>query len=693
MAPRSKKETVKATESVPVTEEQKQDQELLEECVEHQRQSQNHLETVAGSWDEKESMLIGKLEDTLSKKTKNKVFDHRLSTIIFERAARVMAQNPRGKAYAVSADDIGKNMLMNLRMNHAITKDTMQFSHLLKNRLMDLYSMVYGSMFSLEFWMVDLKTGYSGPQGYMIPIRDAFPQPGIKNVNDMLWFIVRTMMSTDSLKAIAKGQGGEWKADNIRRLLTSLKEHKFEGDKTLSKHNTKSYVERTMFPTDVQDKAFPQVEVFTEYRRGKWVTWAAQHTDDKTSKNFLLRVTTPMKPYDELLPVCVKHCFPLIDSPIGLGEFERGKTLQYALNSLINLYLDGVKYSIFPPLAINADNVVPSSIKWGAGERWFMNSPNVDVQPVNLSPRGIETFNQTYSFMLSALYNQAGTSEVSQSTQTTSGIGKTPQAVRLQAVRESARDEWDRFMVEDYLKEKYKRWVAMIANNQETTVTLKLFKREIEDIEKVAPDVQGLLKYKSGERGTMKFDKAAISEKGNPVDWDYELEAGSTTKPNLESDQENLTSLLKAALENKDVLDQALAQEGKQISYGYLFQQWVKSANNRTIDPDKVVIALEQPKPTETGAPAEGGAPAPSDAAAIMNEALAKATGGAAGAAPAMPPVAPGVAPVPPEGAGAPPTPSVPEQAQGGQPQFQDPQIQELMMKVLGGAAGIPKAA
>lgn len=687
MAPRSKKETVKATESVPVTEEQKQDQELLEECVEHQRQSQNYLETVAGSWDEKESMLIGKLEDTLSKKTKNKVFDHRLSTIIFERAARVMAQNPRGKAYAVSADDIGKNMLMNLRMNHAITKDTMQFSHLLKNRLMDLYSMVYGSMFSLEFWMVDLKTGYSGPQGYMIPIRDAFPQPGIKNVNDMLWFIVRTMMSTDSLKSIAKGQGGEWKTDNIRRLLTSLKEHKFEGDKTLSKHNTKSYVERTMFPTDVTDKAFPQVEVFTEYRRGKWVTWAAQHTDDKTSKNFLLRVTTPMKPYDELLPVCVKHCFPLIDSPIGLGEFERGKTLQYALNSLINLYLDGVKYSIFPPLAINADNVVPSSIKWGAGERWFMNSPNVDVQPVNLSPRGIETFNQTYSFMLSALYNQAGTSEVSQSTQTTSGIGKTPQAVRLQAVRESARDEWDRFMVEDYLKEKYKRWVAMIANNQETTVTLKLFKREIEDIQKTAPDVKGLLKYNSGERGTLKFDKTAISDKGNPVDWDYEIEAGSTTKPNLESDQENLTSLLKAALENKDVLDQALAQEGKQISYGYLFQQWVKSANNRTIDPDKVVIALEQPKPDEKGAPA------PSDAAAIMNEALAKATGGAAGVAPAMPPVDPNAAPVPPEGAGAPPTPSVLEQAQGGQPQFQDPQIQELMMKVLGGAAGIPKAA
>lgn len=710
MAPRKKKEEVKVQEPVSVTEEQKADQDLLDECVEHQSQSQRYLETVSSTWDEKESMLIGKLEDTLSKKTKNKVFDHRLSSIIFERAARVMAQNPKGKAYAVSVDDIGKNLLMNLRMNHAITMDTTQFSHLLKNRLIDLYSMVYGSMFSLEFWMVNLKTGYSGPQSYLIPIRDVYPQPGIKNVNDMLWFIVRTMMSTDSLRTITKSKNTSWKVDNINRLLNDLKQAKFEGDQAQAAHNTKSYVERTMYPDKTTDKAFPQVELFTEYRRGKWITWASQHTDPETSKNYLLRITEPEKPYDELLPICVKHCFPLIDSPIGLGEFERGKTLQYALNSLINLYLDGVKYSIFPPLAINPDNVVPGSIKWGSGERWFMNNPGSDVKPVDLSPRGIETFNQTYSFMLSALYNQAGTSEVSQSTQTTSGLGKTPQAVRLQAVRESARDEWDRFMIEDYLKEKYRRWVAMIANQQETTVNIRLFKREIEDIEATAPDVKQLItKYKSGERGVIEFDKSALSEKTkgkdgkesmNPVDWDYELEAGSTTKPNLESDQENLTGILKAALENKDVLDAALAKQGKEINYAELFSMWVKSANNRTIDSDKIIVPMKAVKPAEgtpEGAPVDPNAGAPTDPAA-MAAAVAAAAGGqttpgapVSGAPVAPAPVSPeGGAPMPPE---TPATPPVPIQAAEGQGPFQDPAINELMMKVLGGQAGIPKAA
>lgn len=698
MPPRKKKETVNVKEEVVpevMTAEQKADEELLEECIQHQTASARWIETAASSWDEKESMLLGMLEDTLSKKQKSKVFDHRLSTIIFERAARVMAQNPKGRAFAVSKNDIGKNALMNMLMKFGVKMDTMQFSHLLKNRLMDLYSMVYGSMFSLEFWLVDAKRAYIGPQSYIIAIRDAFPQPGIKNVNDMQWFIVRTMMALESLKAIAKLKGAGdrgWRIDNINRLLKSLKEAKFEGDKTQSTYNTRSYVERNMFPNEQGDKTFPNLEIFTEYRLGLWITWASQQVDSKTSKNFLLRVSKKEKVFDKMLPVCVKHCFPLIDSPIGLGEFERGKTLQYALNSLINLYLDGVKYSIFPPLAINPDNVTPSSIKWGSGEMWFMNAPGQDVKPVDLSPRGIETFNQTYSFMLSALYNQAGTSEVNQSTKTDTGLGKTPQAIRLQAVKESARDEWDRFMMEDYLMEKYRRWVAMYASFQETDVTMRLFKDEIEELEKTAPDVKDLLtRYESG-RGELKVNRTALAdEKGNEVEWDYEIEAGSTTKPSIESDQENLTSILKAVIENQQI-QEALAAQGKQVDIGELFRMWVKSANNPNVDVDRIIVPLEvKDAGQKPGAPLDQTTPPDGQVPPEVAAAVAAAAGQGG---PAVPPEAAG-APVPPEAAPqAPPTPSVPEQDQGGTAAvFRDPDIQALMRAVTGGTPGIPSRA
>lgn len=662
-----------------MTQEQKKEQDLLEECVLHQSQSEAYLATIRDTWDEKEAMLLGKLEDSISKKTKNKVFDHRLSTIIFERAARVMAQNPKGKAFAVSTDDVGKNALMNLLLPYGIKRDKLQFSHLLKQRLMDLYSMVYGSMFELVFWFVNPRNGYVGPQTYIIPIRDAFPQPGVRNVNDMDWFIVRNSMTTQSLKSLVDSKNPYWKTANIARLLNDLKAKKFEGDKATSKENQRSFIERSLFPSEGTDKAFPKVECFTEYRLGLWITWASQHTDEKTQKSYLLRVVDPGQPYTDMLPVVAKHCFPLLDAPIGLGEFERGKTLQYALNSLINLYLDGVKYSIFPPLAINPDNVVPSSIKWGAGERWFMNSPNQDVQPVNLSPKGIQTFNETYSFMLSALYNQAGTTEVNQTSKTESGLGKSPQAIRLQAVRESARDEWDRFMMEDTLNEVYLRFVLLYAYKQETKVTMRLFKREIEDIEKTAPDVMKLVKkYKSGERGTVEIDKSNLADNGEAVEWDIELEVGSTTKPNIESDQENITAILKAVLENPDI-NKFLAAQGKQVDIGELFKQWILSTGRK--DVDKIIIPIATvDKGTKPGdaietPPAEAGAGGPAGPTPEELLAAAGAGGPAAPAGPTPPPAAP-VAP-----------------AGGPAGDIQDPEIKNLIAQVLGGRGGIPAGA
>lgn len=663
-------------------ENRKADQLLLEECVQHQIESQKYLANVRSTWDDKESMLIGQLEDTISKQSKNKVFDPRLATIVFERAARVMAQNLKGRAFAVSKDDVGKNLLMNLLLKNGVKNDNLQFSHLVKNRMIDLYSMVYGSMFELVFWYVDFRVGYAGPQTFIIPIRDAFPQPGVKMTNDMDWFIVRSRLSSAALRNV---DPSVWKKANVDALLADLKEKKSEGDTAGNSSDERSYPERFYYPAEGKDAVFPQVTLFTEYRRGKWITWAAHHTDPKTLKNYLLRVVEPGKPYDSKLPVVVKHCFPLLDSPIGLGEFERGKTLQFAINSLIQLYLDGVKYSIFPPLAINPDNVVPTSIKWGAGEKWFMNNPAQDVKPITMSPQGIQTFNETYSFMLSALYNQAGSSEVNQTSKTESGLGKTPQAVRLQAVRESARDEWDRVMMEEFLKDVYIRFIGLYASKQEAAVTMRLFKDEIEEIQKSYPDIVEM--FKSGDRGQVQFNKEKFAdEKGEPVEWDFEIESGSTMKPNIESDQENLTSILKAVLENSQIND-ALAKQGKQVDIGELFKRWMASSGLKDIDRVIIPLVAEAQKviagnvmpgavPPVPGAPNVGPEPT------VGAEPPVAPVPNVAPAAPEVP-----VAPAPPVPAAAPPV----QAAAGVEQAFQDPDVQALFAQMTG-RAGVPAA-
>ena len=38
------------------------------------------------------------------------------------------------------------------------------------------------------------------------------------------------------------------------------------------------------------------------------------------------------------LPVVCKYSIPLLTDIFGMGDFERGKSMQYTLNSLWNLY-------------------------------------------------------------------------------------------------------------------------------------------------------------------------------------------------------------------------------------------------------------------------------------------------------------------------------------------------------------------
>lgn len=550
---------------------------LLDEVQQHLEDSNSYLETRREDWDDLEAMLIVKLTDELSATTNNKIFDPRLSTIVYERASRVMAQNPKGKAYANSKDDVGKNMLMNLLLKYFYKNANEQDSMLVKLRLMDVYSLVYGSMFGLVPWRVN-KDGYIGPELNVLPIRDCFPQPTKRNVTDMDWFTVRNVVSIDWLKSQNQDI---WL--NINDLEKELKERKDGGDaENDTDADKRSYVERTLYPSTFGDVAFPGVEIYTEYRRDKWVTWTPQRINQKTSKPFILRVSE--EPYvNNLLPIVAKHAFPLVDSPIGLGEFARGASLQMGINSLWNLYMEGVKYSIFPPIHINPDNVVPSSIKWGPGEYWFMNNPNQDVQPMTINPRGIDTFHSTFGALVSALETQAGTTSVRESTSSKSSLGKTPEAIRFISDKESARDEWDRVMMEQTITQIYDRWIPLSVNKLEKKVQMRLFKEEIEDIAKTYPDVVDM--YKSG-RGELSIAKKDINDT-----YDFSLEVGSTIKVDIEEEQNNLTTVLKAVLENPPIIE-ALQAEGKTINLPELFKRWLIAGGTK--EWDKIIIDIPQ---------------------------------------------------------------------------------------------------
>lgn len=533
---------------------------LIDELIRHYEDSNTYVETVRDGWDEKEQMLIGKIGDEITlNSAKSRIFDPRLSTIVMERAARVMAQNPTGNAWAISKDDIGKNKLMNLYLDkYVVPNANSQFPFLTKLRMWDMYSLVYGVMFSLVGWRNDEKKEYFGPDIWLLPIRDCFPQPGAMSIEEADWFQVSTLKTRQWIKD-KEGKPG-WK--NISKLLQMT-----SGSDGVSREDMdddrRSEVDREKFPTTPKDKSFPRFEIITEYRKDRWITFAKDH------RLVLRDIPNPHK--NNKIPVVAKYAFPLMDNIFGLGEFERGKTLQFALNSLWNLYMDGVKFSLYPPLQINPDGVVASSIKWSPTAKWLTQRPNQDIQVTQMSPQGLTTFQSTYSFLISAMMNQAGTTDTTVTRQTDPSLGKTPQALNMLQAREGSRDNWDRFMMEQALQDVFGQFIDVTTKNLEKRIAIRLFAREIEDIKESHPDVVEI--FESGKsnpkkgRAQVKFNKKDIDSK-----WDYQIDTGSTMKKDDVKESQALTEIFQVAISSPQ-LAAALMEKEKELDIAELMKR------------------------------------------------------------------------------------------------------------------------
>jgi len=563
---------------------------LLAEAQQHEADSYSYLSTMRKDLDNKESILLGaRPEDALSAKAKSKIVDQSLASMIMERSSRVVAQLPSVEAFAESKNSVGKSMLMNIALNYFENHADEEGSLLLKFRHMNIYSHVYGSMFGLVPWRVNTRTGYVGPELLPIPIRDCRPQPGRFTIDKMEWFTVRSTVSLDWLKSLSKEH---WM--NIDELISDYKSRKDPGASARgSSQQNQSYIERLRYPTKKGDQVFPDIEIFTEYRYDQWITWAPRNVQNKNSKPYILRIVK--NPYPEnMLPIIVKHAFPLLNSIIGLGDVERGKTLQFAKNALINLYFDGVKMAIFPPLHINLNEVDPTSIKWGEAEKWYMNHPNADVQIMEMrTTEWLNTFQSTFGFLTTAIQNLSGSTSITETPGATPTLGRTPDAINQYSQNQSARDAWDTFMQEDMAKQLYRRWIALIGDKMEVEQAFKIFGADIKEIQQEFPGEKmvELFNTRNGQqRGTVSFSKKQLQdENGDPIEYSFDLEPGSMQAPNKENESQLATDVLKDFVgPSGQFLLAQIQKKGKDIDFAELYKR--KLVGGGMKDWDKVII-------------------------------------------------------------------------------------------------------
>lgn len=536
------------------------------------------LDPVRSTWTDKEMVLLSKNPDKLSKTTKSQVNDGRLSTIILERSARVMAQMPSGAYHALTEKNAGMSQLMRLVMeNYVLPNATNPQDHLTKFRMLDMYSQVYGSMPILYDWQVT--DGYTGPNSWILSPYNVAYEPGKFTIPESNYVFVRSYVSIRWLKSQRQDDEGKgWNRQSVQYVLKRAEE---VGADPTAKTEYRSFIERNRLHGASPSKGDnADIEIVTMYESGKdghWITFCPDF-------DWVKLRDIPNPHHNGKIPIILKHCFPLLDSMIGLGDVERGMTLQKAMNSLINLYLDAVKFSIFPPIKVNREQLNdPSSIIWEPGQKWEVKNQSA-IDLMQTSPQGLQTFQNTYGFMISALLNQNGTTDTGRSAEIDPGMGKTPQALQMQASRESARDSWDRYMMETVIEDLYNNYIDLILQKQTKSIPLYLFKDDIVSLRKQYKEDEYLQRFESnlfddiplnedGLGGTVKVQSKLLkggNTKAEDVKYLFFIDGGSTQKREQEMESQQLDNIVMTLLK-------VGPQNLPNVKFDVLIEKWIKS--------------------------------------------------------------------------------------------------------------------
>lgn len=542
----------------------------------HER-SDNYLSAKRPLWDEVEKIFYGKLDDTASNTSRSRVFDHKISTYILESEARVMAQTGVGKVRAISKNDMGSAALMNIVLDkYIIPNANAQFPLLVKHRMMHRNSKIYGNAFALIDWDVK-KNGYVGPDLWLIDIRNIFPQVGAVSLDDSDFVMVRTYRPLSFFENLKSQQGYK----NVSKIYEQLKQ--VSGKKGRRDTDQQSQRERNEYPDQSSNRKEGYYEILMCYERDRWI-YSVPEVDYAILKDS----NNPNK--DGELPVVNKYGIPLSDDFMGMGDAERGRTMQYAINSSWNMALDGAKLSLYPPVVINQDAIIKSTAKRQAGANWLVRG-NVDnvARALNLNPQGIQTHQAIYNLANAALLNHFGTTDTTVSQSTDSTFGKTPEALKQQAARENSRDAWDKFYTDLYLTQVNKKFVNMMSNKQSSAIMIRMFEDDIQKLSDQYPDIEDMWDEKTGK---LKIDKS----KTGSVLYDYEQISGSSFAVDQQKQLENLQAAF-AWLSNPSTgpyVEQRLQKEGTQINMTKL----LTGIMSKNIDNwDDIVITTDKNTP------------------------------------------------------------------------------------------------
>lgn len=537
-------------------------------------------------FDGSEAMLVSKTYDSVSKQTKNGITDGDSATMVIERSARVVGQLPDGEVTAAGKKDAGKAMFMDiLRQKWIYPNANAQRPFLDKIRLWEMYSGVYGEMPMYYDWDIS-PSGYVGPNCWLWSPRNFIPQQGRYTIGDMDYVHAISYLGQRDIENLIDqwSKDGGWDLDNLKTLLALAKN-------TSKDEDTKrdSFVERGRVSASVDDR----VMVVTRYEtgdKGKWVSFAPDWAG--------LQIRSIKNPHKSgKIPFVIKPAIPLFDSFYNLSDMARAKPIQFAKDGLTNFYFQGIKMNIYPPTVVNAQGILKHTVSNEPGSIWEEIMPN-SARRLETSTAGLATYQAAMNQMAGALQNVFGTTttQMTGADAMSPAFGKTPEAIKYQTGRESARDNQNRAYLQSAIEELMDGMMALIPVMGTEKIPIDLFSEDITAIAEAgyADVLKLVIPNQSGNTGRIILDPKQLKN----IEYRFNMTPDSTIKADKEAQRQNLKDVLDTLANSANILQVIQQTTNKVPNYEQMLQSYITLADLPGIK-DVFIDAPQQQDPKD----------------------------------------------------------------------------------------------
>lgn len=408
-------------------------------------------------WDDVTDAYWGKLPKDWP--YNSQVIDPRIRTSLIEKNARLINNKLRGRLVPRESGDVIKARLNNAILDFQWDNATDGGSMLQKIAMSDIDSRLYASKFGLVKWRYECqkdKKGknmvvFNGNEFTPLDIRDCGLDPSSDNIKNAKWFQHREWVHIDELENTNDtSPNQELNANNISKLKGMVMDNK-------QSRRDNAYVNRVLSNKGLSDRvgtdsAFPIVELVTEYRKDKWITF---------SPDYKLIVREIDNPYAHgKIPVVQLSYYPIAGDPLGESEVEPVIPLWRAIQAVLCGFLDNYATHVQPPLKIRESATKIETIILGPAAQWLMNDPNSDVMEFVGSQQPLNYFQTTYLSMISAFNTAMGDASAGVSNIDPTANKKTATEIKNSALQQNNRDQRNQMVLSEFLSDIMMMWLA-----------------------------------------------------------------------------------------------------------------------------------------------------------------------------------------------------------------------------------------